>query len=119
MTHFSNNVTILSVKAACVEVKYGLPFNELYPGNIGVRIYYPQIQRSALAVPNPKQTRKQTKAPIATIKQTHPYRIPVGLLMLCPIAAVAESLVAVVVCGKLAQERLLSSVRPEHYWQYE
>ena len=34
--------------------------------------------------------------------------------MLCPVAAVAESLVAVVVSGKLAQERLLSGVRPDH-----
>ena len=57
------------------------------------------------------QTNKET---IATNKQTHPYRIPVGLLVLRPVAAVAESLVAVVVRCKLAQERLLSSVRPDH-----
>ena len=51
---------------------------------------------------------------LQTNKQTHPYRIPVGLLVLRPVAAVAESLVAVVVRRKLAQERLLSSVRPDH-----
>ena len=43
---------------------------------------------------------------------THPYRIPVGLLVLRSVAAVAESLVAVVVSRELAQERLLTSVWP-------
>ena len=35
-----------------------------------------------------------------------------GLLVLRPVAAVAESLVAVVVSRELAQERLLTSVGP-------
>ena len=56
---------------------------------------------------------------IATNKQTHPYRIPVGLLVLGPVAAVAEGLVAVVVRGELAQERLLPGVRSGQHWQRE
>ena len=55
----------------------------------------------------------------STNKQTHPYRIPVSLLVLGPVAAVAEGLVAVVVRGELAQERLLSGVRPGQHCQHE
>ena len=53
-----------------------------------------------------KQTNKQS---------THPYRIPMGLFVLCAVAAVAERLVAVVVGRELAKERLLPSVRPKNY----
>ena len=56
---------------------------------------------------------------MSTNKQTHPYRIPVGLLVLGPVAAVAEGLVAVVVRGELAQERLLPGVRSGQHWQRE
>ena len=38
-----------------------------------------------------------------------------SLFVLCPVAAVAERLVAVVVSCELAKERLLPGVRPANY----